>query len=117
MIASVVGSAVTIATEPYSGPTGVVVGGLAGTAAGKIFEGIIDGFGDDGGKEAKAQVYQNAKLIGNVKDSVLRTSQEAVKAATGSDGAASEAGGDAGEGFSESNSRVDQYHAEERFTS
>ncbi|MCX4665218.1 hypothetical protein OG453_00770 [Streptomyces sp. NBC_01381] len=96
---SVVGSAAGVATAPFSGPGGVVVGGLAGTASTKIFDGIINGFGDDGGKEAKEQVYQNVKEMDKVEYSVILTSQHAVKEATGSEAAESRAGGDTSKGF------------------
>ncbi|MGW5865806.1 hypothetical protein ACWFRJ_26890 [Streptomyces sp. NPDC055239] len=96
---SVVGSTTAIAMAPFSGPGGVIVGGLAGTASGKVFDGIINGFGDDGGKEAKQQVYQNVKETDAIERSAILTSQNAAKEATGSENLESQAGDHAGQGF------------------
>ena len=109
---SVVGSATVIATEPFTGPGGILLGGLVGTASTEVFNGIINGFGDDGGKEEKAQVYQNVKDMGQVKTSAIVTSQEAVKAATGSEEFESLAGGEAGRGFADANAAIDPSRAE-----
>ncbi|MFL1902346.1 hypothetical protein ACJWDR_25065 [Streptomyces tauricus] len=106
---SVVGSATAIATASFTGPGGVVLGGLAGTAAGEVLNGILDGFSDDVGE--KKQVYQNVKDMGDIKESMLRTTQEATKAATGSEDYESQAGGRAGEGFKSANDLVDDYKA------
>ncbi|MFG2949083.1 hypothetical protein [Streptomyces adustus] len=97
---SLVGSATSIAMAPFTGPAGVFAGGLAGTAAGEVFNGILDGFdGDD--SEQKEQVYQNVKRMDRIQHSAILTTQESVKAVTGDDGAASRAGDEAGKGFSE----------------
>ncbi|MCX4235999.1 hypothetical protein [Streptomyces ortus] len=106
---SLVGSATAIATTSFTGPGGVVLGGLAGTAADEVFTGILDGFGNDG--EEKETVYQNVKDMGDIKESALRTAQETTKAATGSEAYESLAGGRAGEGFKSANDLVDDYQA------
>ena len=95
---SVVGSATAVATASFTGPGGAVAGGLVGTAAGEIFSGILDGFGDDGEK-LKEQVYQNVKEMDQVERSAILTTQVSVKSATGSEAAESEAGDEAGKGF------------------
>ncbi|MFI1484589.1 DUF6571 family protein [Streptomyces sp. NPDC020747] len=95
---SVVGSATAVAMTPFTGPGGIVAGGLAGTAAGEVFNGILNGFGDDGEKQ-KEQVYQNVKEMDQVEHSAILTTQESAKAATGSEEAESEAGDEAGKGF------------------
>lgn len=108
---SVVGSATAIAMTPFSGPGGVIAGGLAGTASGKVFDGIINGFGDDGGKEAKQQVYQNVKETDAVERSAILTSQKATKEATGSENFESQAGDHAGAGFRAAHSLVGEAKA------
>ncbi|NGO45768.1 DUF6571 family protein [Streptomyces ureilyticus] len=97
---SLVGSATAIATAPFTGPGGVVAGGLAGTAAGKVFNGLLDGFGNDG-EEQKEQVYQNVKRMDQIEQSAILTTQESVKAATGDEAAESRAGDQTGRGFSD----------------
>ncbi|MFS8204860.1 hypothetical protein ACLVWQ_40080 [Streptomyces sp. CWNU-52B] len=108
---TIVGSATAVATAPVSGPGGIVLGTLAGTAADEIFNGILDGFGNDDGKE-REQVYQNVKDMGQIKESAIRTTQEAVKAASGSEEYESLAGGRAGEGFKSAHELVGNYQAE-----
>jgi hypothetical protein len=108
---SVVGSATGIATAPFTGHAGVVVGGLAGTAAGKVFEGILKGFEGDGG-EGKKQVYKNVKEMDQTEHSVILTSQKAAKAASGSEEAESHAGDEAGRGFSHADDLVRNSRAE-----
>ncbi len=98
---SVVGSATAVATASFTGPGGVVAGGLAGTAAGAIFNGLLGGFGDGGAKQ-KEQVYQNVKEMDQVEHSAILTTQVSAKAATGSETAESEAGDEAGKGFNSS---------------
>lgn len=95
---SLVGSVTAVATAPFTGPGGVVAGGLAGTAAGEIFNGLLDGFGDDG-EGLKEDVYKNLKETDKVEESAILTTQESVKAATGSEEAESKAGDEAGKGF------------------
>ncbi|CCK28233.1 hypothetical protein BN159_3854 [Streptomyces davaonensis JCM 4913] len=94
---SLVGSATAIATAPFTGPGGVIAGGLAGTAASEVFNGLLDGFGGD--EEQKKQVYQNVKRMDEIEHSAILTTQESVKAATGDAAAASRAGDAAGRGF------------------
>jgi hypothetical protein len=98
---SLVGSATAIAMAPFTGPGGVVAGGLAGTAAGQVFNGLLDGFGDDG-EGLKKEVYKNVKEMDDVESSAILTTQESAKAATGSEEAESKAGDEAGQGFRDS---------------
>ncbi|WP_371662327.1 hypothetical protein [Streptomyces sp. NBC_00280] len=98
---SVVGSATAVATASFTGPGGAVAGGLVGTAAGEIFNGMLDGFGDDG-EGLREQVYQNVKEMDQVEHSAILTTQVSVKSATGSEAAESEAGDEAGKGFNNS---------------
>ncbi|MGW1727385.1 hypothetical protein ACWCQK_31265 [Streptomyces sp. NPDC002306] len=107
---SLVGSATSLAMAPFSGPAGVFAGGLVGTAAGEVFNGILDGFDDDG-SEQKERVYQNVKRMDHVQHSAILTTQESVKAATGDDAAASRAGGEAGKGFSDANALISDSEA------
>lgn len=107
---SLVGSATTIATASFTGPAGVVAGGLIGTAAGEIFNGLLDGFGDDG-DEQKEQVYQNVKRMDRIQHSAVLTTQKSVKAATGDDAAASRAGDESGRGFSDARALIDNSEA------
>ncbi|MFF7450630.1 MULTISPECIES: hypothetical protein [unclassified Streptomyces] len=107
---SLVGSTVTVATASFTGPAGVYGGGLVGTAAGEIFNGILDGFGDNGDDE-KEQVYQNVKRMDQIQHSAILTTQESVKAATGDDSAASRAGDQAGRGFSDARALIDNSEA------
>ena len=107
---SLVGSATSVAMAPFTGPAGVYAGGLAGTAAGEIFNGILDGFDDDGSKQ-KEQVYHNVKRMDKIQRSVFLTTQESVKAATGDADATSRAGDEAGRGFRDANSLVDDSKA------
>ncbi|MEV7140012.1 DUF6571 family protein [Streptomyces tauricus] len=107
---SVVGSATALATAPFTGPGGVVLGGLAGTAADEVFNGILGGFDD--GKVEKERVYQNVKDLGHVKNSSIQTVQNTIKASTGSDEYASPAGGRTGEGFQSANSLIRDSQAE-----
>ncbi|MEV0183983.1 DUF6571 family protein [Streptomyces sp. NPDC050625] len=102
---SLVGSATSIAMEPFTGPAGVYAGGLAGTAAGEIFNGILDGFDGDGSEE-KEQVYKNVKRLDQIQHSAILTTQESVKSATGDQAAASRAGDEAGKGFNSANSLI-----------
>jgi hypothetical protein len=108
---SVVGSATAIATAPFTGPGGVMAGGLAGTAAGEVFNGILNGFGGDG-EEEKEQVYKNVKRMDQVERSAIVTTQEAVKAATGSEESESLAGDEAGKGFGRANDLVEDSKAD-----
>lgn len=103
---SLVGSAAAIATASFTGPGGVVVGGLVGTAAGEVFSGLLDGFGGDDGKQ-KEQVYQNVKRLDHIQHSAILTTQESVQAATGDEAAASRAGARAGDGFNSANDLID----------
>ncbi|MPY30727.1 hypothetical protein FNH09_05175 [Streptomyces adustus] len=107
---SLVGSATAIATAPFTGPGGVVAGGLAGTASGEIFNGILEGFGDNG-DGLKQQVYKNVQNMGQVEDSAILTTQESVKAATGSEEEESRAGHAAGKGFRDADSLVSDSEA------
>ena len=107
---SLVGSATTIATSSFTGPGGVVVGGLVGTAAGDVFKGFLDGFGDDGEKQ-KEQVYQNVQRMDQIEHSAILTTQRSAKAATGSEMAESMAGDQAGKGFRDAHDLVDQSKA------
>ncbi|MFJ7176758.1 hypothetical protein ACIQXA_10180 [Streptomyces massasporeus] len=107
---SLVGSTVAIATAPFAGPAGVYAGGLAGTAAGEVFNGILDGFDGDGSKE-KEQVYKNVKRADQIERSAILTTQESVKSATGDAAAASRAGDEAGRGFRDSTSLVERTRA------
>ncbi|MFI1413157.1 hypothetical protein ACH4Y0_25045 [Streptomyces sp. NPDC020707] len=107
---SVVGSATALATTPFTGPGGIVLGGLAGTAADEVFNGILDGFDD--GNEEREKVYQNVKDLGQIRISSIRTTQNAVASATGSESHASTAGGRAGEGFQSANSLIRDSQAE-----
>ncbi|WP_327297308.1 DUF6571 family protein [Streptomyces sp. NBC_01197] len=109
---SVVGSVTTLATAPFTGPVGVVAGGLAGVASGKVFDGLINGFGDDGGTEAKQQVYKNVKELDDVEHSTIVTAQEAAKDATGSENSESQAGDQAGQGFRDAHSLIHQTEAD-----
>ncbi|PSM38770.1 hypothetical protein C6Y14_34905 [Streptomyces dioscori] len=109
---SLVGSATAIAMTPFTGPGGVVAGGLAGTAAGEIFSGILDGFGDDG-EQRKEQVYQNVKNTAQSERSAILTTQYSVRAATGDDSAASRAGDQAGRGFADAVPLIDKRVAAE----
>ncbi|MFJ8937994.1 hypothetical protein ACIRL0_20105 [Streptomyces sp. NPDC102365] len=95
---SLVGSATAIATASFTGPGGIVAGGLVGTAAEEIFAGILDGFEEDG-EDSKKQVYQNVKRADRIEESAIRTGQESVKAATGDEGAESRAGEQVSKGF------------------
>ncbi|MFJ3778452.1 hypothetical protein ACIPX0_42910 [Streptomyces sp. NPDC090075] len=95
---SLVGSTVSVAMAPFTGPAGVYAGGLAGTAAGEVFNGILDGFDDDG-SEQKEQVYKNIKRADQIEHSAILTTQESVKSATNDAAAASRAGDEAGRGF------------------
>ncbi|WP_314412646.1 hypothetical protein [Streptomyces sp. DSM 40484] len=107
---SVVGSATAIATTPFTGPGGIVLGGLAGTAADELFNGMLNGFGDDG--EEREKVYQNVNKLGQTRMSTIRTTQEAAKFSTGSDDAGSVAGSEAGKGFQSANSMIENSEAE-----
>ncbi|MFJ2818336.1 hypothetical protein [Streptomyces sp. NPDC087294] len=107
---SVVGSLTSIAMTPFTGPTGVVAGGLAGTASGQIFNGILDGFDGDGSEE-KEQVYKNVKRMDQVEHSAILTTQESAKAATGNDAAASRAGDQAGNGLADAADLVEKSKA------
>ncbi|GAA2641221.1 DUF6571 family protein [Streptomyces vastus] len=107
---SLVGSATAVATASFTGPGGIVAGGLAGTAAGEVFNGILDGFGDDG-EEQKEQVYQNVQRMDRIEHSTLVTTQESVQAATGDEAAVSRSGDEAGRGFRDANSLVDDSKA------
>ncbi|WP_316758744.1 DUF6571 family protein [Streptomyces herbicida] len=109
---SLVGSATSIAMEPFTGPAGVYAGGLAGTAAGEIFNGILDGFDGDGSEE-KAQVYKNVKRLDQIEQSAILTTQESVKAATGDAAAASRAGDQAGKGFGDASDLIERSRAAE----
>ncbi|WP_328431946.1 DUF6571 family protein [Streptomyces sp. NBC_00453] len=109
---SLVGSATSIAMAPFTGPAGVYAGGLAGTAAGEIFNGILDGFDGDGSEE-KQQVYQNVKSADQNEHSAILTTQKSVKAATGDDAAASRAGDQAGRGFADAVSLINKSKAGE----
>ena len=79
---SLVGSTVSVATASFTGPAGVYAGGLVGTAAGEIFNGILDGFDGDGSEE-KEQVYKNVGRADQVEHSAILTTQESVKSAHG----------------------------------
>ncbi|MGC5565615.1 hypothetical protein ACPYPG_22625 [Streptomyces sp. FR-108] len=109
---SVVGSATAIATTPFTGPGGIVLGGLAGTAADELFNGILNGFGDDGDGDEREKVYQNVSKLGQTRISAIRTTQEAAKFATGSDSTGSIAGSEAGKGFQIANSSIENSEAE-----
>ncbi|MFH8468747.1 hypothetical protein [Streptomyces sp. NPDC017991] len=102
---SLVGSATTLATASFTGPGGVVAGGLAGTAAAEIFAGILDGFDDDG-EDRKKQVYENVKRADQIEESAIRTTQESVKAATGDEGDESRAGEQASKGFNDADALI-----------
>jgi hypothetical protein len=109
---SLVGSATSIAMAPFTGPAGVFAGGLAGTAAGEVFNGILDGFDGDGSEE-KQQVYQNVKSADQNEHSAILTTQRSVKSATGDDAAASRAGDQAGRGFADANTLVANSRADQ----
>ncbi|WP_327697410.1 DUF6571 family protein [Streptomyces sp. NBC_00459] len=96
---SLVGSATAIATAPFTGPGGVVAGGLVGTAAGEIFNGLLGGFGSD--EEDQEKVYQNVMQLDQIQESAIRTTQNSVKVATGDEAAESRAGGQSGRGFAD----------------
>ncbi|MFJ2819482.1 MULTISPECIES: hypothetical protein [unclassified Streptomyces] len=95
---SLVGSTASIATASFTGPAGVYAGGLVGTAAGEVFNGMLDGFDGDG-SEQKEQVYKNVKRMDQIQHSAILTTQESVKASTGDAEAVSRAGDEAGKGF------------------
>ncbi|MET9566862.1 hypothetical protein [Streptomyces tauricus] len=107
---SFVGSATTLATAPFTGPGGIVLGGLTGTAADEVFNGILGGFDDE--SQGKKKVYQNVQELGETKISTALTTQNAAKSATGSEKYASPAGGRAGEGFRSANSLIRDSQAE-----
>ncbi|MFJ6127071.1 DUF6571 family protein [Streptomyces griseoviridis] len=107
---SLVGSATSIAMAPFTGPAGVVAGGLAGTASGEIFKGILDGFDGDGSEE-KEQVYKNVKRMDQVEHSAILTTQQSAKTATGDAATASRAGESAGKGFNDANALIDRSEA------
>ncbi|MEU1162964.1 hypothetical protein ABZ372_20680 [Streptomyces sp. NPDC005921] len=107
---SLVGSTVSVATAPFTGTAGVYAGGLAGTAAGEIFNGILDGFDGDGSQE-KEQVYHNVRRMDQLQNSTALTTEQSVKAATGDDAAASRSGDKAGLGFSDADALIDNSDA------
>ncbi|MFB7332667.1 DUF6571 family protein [Streptomyces adustus] len=108
---SLVGSTVSVATGSFTGPAGVYAGGLVGTAAGEIFNGILDGFDGDGSEE-KEQVYHNVRRMDKLQHSVSLTTERSVKAATGDDVATSKAGDQAGRGFSDADALIDNSNAD-----
>ncbi|WP_404194275.1 hypothetical protein [Streptomyces tauricus] len=107
---SIVGSATAIATAPFTGPGGIALGGLAGTAADEVFNGILDGFDND--QKEKEQVYQNVKGLSDIKSSSILTTQKSVISATGSKNYESLAGSEAGRGFQSANSMIQNTDAE-----
>jgi hypothetical protein len=107
---SLVGSATSVAMAPFTGTAGVFAGGLAGTAAGEVFNGILDGFDGDGSDE-KEQVYHNVRRMDQLQHSASLTTEESVKAATGDDAATSRAGDQAGRGFSDADALIDNSDA------
>ncbi|UXY29176.1 hypothetical protein [Streptomyces sp. HUAS TT20] len=84
---------------------------MAGTAAGEIFNGILDGFDGDGSQE-KEQVYHNVRRMDQLQNSASLTTEQSVKAATGDDAAASRSGDRAGLGFSDADALIDNSNAE-----
>ncbi|MGN9819119.1 hypothetical protein ACTMUQ_27695 [Streptomyces sp. SD11] len=108
---SLVGSATAITTASFTGPGGIVAGGLAGTAAEEIFSGILNGFGDDEEQEDR-QVYQNVKRTDKIQHSVIVTTQESAKIATGKEADENRVGDEAFRGFSNADSLIRNSKAE-----
>ncbi|MER7840144.1 DUF6571 family protein [Streptomyces sp. NPDC096040] len=108
---SLVGSTVSVATALFTGTAGVYAGGLANTAAGEIFNGILDGFDGDGSQE-KEQVYHNVRRMDQLQNSASLTTEKSVKATIGDDAAASRSGDKAGLGFSDADALIDNSNAD-----
>nr|WP_202429614.1 hypothetical protein [Streptomyces sp. SID4945] len=78
---SLVGSATGVATSGFTGPGGVVAGGLAGTATSSIFEGILGGLGED--KEGdEAAEFKRVDDKARLRDRDSLTTEQAVREAT-----------------------------------
>ncbi|WP_435245272.1 hypothetical protein [Streptomyces sp. NRRL F-5630] len=100
-----VGAVTGLASSRYTGPGADLVGELAGTAADEMFNGIVEGFGEDEGKE-KTQVYKDFAHDAKAKSDATYTVQRAVKAATGDSSAVSISGRQAGEGLADAKTLV-----------
>jgi len=64
-----VGVGVGVATAPFSGPGGIVAGGVATTGAGELLDGITDGLQKDSSGEV---IYRNGEQLGGTEASTYQ---------------------------------------------
>ncbi|MEU5577564.1 DUF6571 family protein [Streptomyces huasconensis] len=75
---TVVGIGIGLGTAPLIGPGGVIVGGIAGTAADQIIDHLIEGSIKDSSQEV---IYRNGEDINGTRDSTYRLIEEATREA------------------------------------
>ncbi|MEV5933745.1 DUF6571 family protein [Streptomyces sp. NPDC052079] len=76
-VGGLVGIGIGIGVSPFVGPTGIVAGGLLGTATGDILNGVVSGGQRDGLPD---QIYRNGHDWEALKKDTVYTTQQAINA-------------------------------------